>query len=138
MADLSDDEFEAAEACGREKMKAEPRAMSARYDRETGRVVVELVNGCTYMFPVELAQELADEDDEALSDVVVDGAGFNLHWSGIGADLYVPALVAGVFGTRDWMAKKWARAAGSATSPAKAAASRANGVKGGRPRKQTG
>ncbi len=138
MADLSDAEFEAAEARGREKMKAEPRATSARYDRETGRVVVELVNDCTYMFPVELVQELAGADDEALSDVVVDGVGFNLHWSAIDADLYVPALVAGVFGTRDWMAKKWARTAGSATSPAKAAASRANGVRGGRPRKHAG
>lgn len=138
MADLNDAEFEAAEDRGREKMKVEPRATSARYDRETGRVVVDLVNGCTYTFPVELVQELAGADDEALSDVVVDGAGFNLHWSAIDADLYVPALVAGVFGTRDWMVKHWARTTGSATSPAKAAASRANGVRGGRLRKQAG
>lgn len=136
MVDLTDSGFEAAEARGREMVKSEPRAVAARYDRETGRVAVELANGCTYIFPARLAQELQGADDEALSGVLVDGAGFNLHWPAIDADLYVPALVAGVFGTRDWMAKEWARTAGRATTPAKAAASRANGAKGGRPRKK--
>ncbi len=98
-------------------------------------MVIELANGCTYIFPAQLAQELHGADDDALSGIVVDGAGFNLHWPAIDADLYVPALVAGVFGTRDWMAKEWARTAGRATTPAKAAVARANGAKGGRPRK---
>jgi len=136
MVDLTDSAFEAAEARGRKMVKSEPRAVAARYDRETGRVAVELANGCTYIFPAELAQELQGADDEALSVVAVDGAGFNLHWPALDADLYVPALVAGVFGTRDWMAKEWARRAGRATTPAKAAASRTNGAKGGRPRKK--
>jgi hypothetical protein len=39
--------------------------------------------------------------------------------------------MAGLFGTRSHMARR----AGQATSPAKAAAARANGAKGGRPRK---
>ena len=135
MVDLTDAGFEAAEARGRKMMESEPRATAARYDRETGRVAVELANGCTYIFPARLAQELHGADDEALSGIVVDGAGFNLHWPAIEADLHVPALVAGVFGTRDWMAKQWARTAGRAKTPAKAVASRANGAKGGRPRK---
>lgn len=136
MDDLTDAGFEAAEARGREMMKSEPRAIAAHYDRKTGRVTVELANGCTYIFPAQLAQELRGADDEALSSVTVDGAGFNLHWPAIDADLHVPGLVAGVFGTRDWMAREWARMAGRATTPAKAAASRANGMKGGRPRKR--
>jgi hypothetical protein len=61
--------------------------------------------------------------------------GFNLHWPTLDVDLYVPALVSGIFGTRDWMSKQLARVAGQAKSPAKAAAARANGAKGGRPRK---
>lgn len=138
MAELTDAEFEAAEARGREKMKTEPRAASARYDRETGRVVVELVNGCTYIFPAQLDQELHGASDDDLAEVEVDGVGFNLHWPSLDADIYVPALIKGIFGTQKWMAKEWARTAGSATSPAKAAASRANGAKGGRPRKQAG
>ena len=135
MVDLTDSGFEAAEARGRKTVKAEPRAVAARYDRETGRVAVELANGCTCIFPAELAQELQGADDEALSGVAVDGAGFNLRWPALEADLHVPAPVAGAFGARDWMAKEWARRAGRAATPAKAAASRANGAKGGRPRK---
>ena len=138
MAELTDAELEAAEARGEEAMRTEPRAASARYDPETRRVVVELVNGCTYVFPAELAQELHDADDEALAGVVVDGAGFNLHWPALDADLYVPAIVAGVFGTREWMARAWAQEAGRTSTPAKAEAARRNGAKGGRPRKRTG
>ena len=138
MAHLTDAEFDAAEARDREKMRTEPRAAAARYDAETGRMVIELVNGCTYIFPAQMAQELHGADDAALAEVVVDGAGFNLHRPRLDADLYVPATVAGVFGTKAWMAREWAREAGRATPPAKAAASRTNGAKGGRPRKQTG
>ena len=114
MAELTDAELEAAEARGEEAMRTQPRAASARYDPDTGRVVVELVNGCTHIFPAALAQELHGADDEALAGAVVDGVGFNLHWPALDADLYVPALVAGVFGTRDWMAREWARTAGRA------------------------
>ena len=138
MAQLTDAEFDAAEARGREKMQTEPRAAAARYDPETGRVVIELANGCTYIFPAQMAQELHGADNAALSEIIVDGEGFNLHWPRLDADLYVPATVAGVFGTKAWMAQEWAREAGRSSSPTKAAASRANGAKGGRPRKQTG
>jgi hypothetical protein len=73
-----------------------------------------------------------------LAGVEVDGLGFNLHWPALDVDLYVPALVAGIFGTRAWMTRELARVAGQAKSPAKAATSRSNGAKGGRPRKTAG
>ena len=136
--DEFDAQFDAAEARGRERAGTEPCAKAARYDPETRRVVIELANGCAYIFPVALSQELHGADDARLAEIVVDGAGFNLHWPRLDADLHVPRLVAGVFGTRDWMARDWAREAGRATSPAKAAASRANGARGGRPRKRAG
>jgi hypothetical protein len=50
-------------------------------------------------------------------------------------DLYVPALVSGIFGTQAWMTRELARIAGRKTSAAKASAAHANGTKGGRPRK---
>lgn len=135
MADPFDAQFEAAEALGRKLFETEPRAASVSYERATGRVIVDLVNGCTYMFPANLVQDLQGADDDALANVQVDGLGFDLYWPELDADLHVPALVAGIFGTRDWMTKELARRAGQAKSPAKAAASRANGSKGGRPRK---
>ena len=135
MASITETELKAAEARGRELLEREPRALAAHYDRATGRVVIELANGCLYAFPAQLAQGLRGASDDDLAKVIVDGVGFGLHWPVLDADLYVPALVAGVFGTRAWMARELARMAGRTTSPAKAAAARVNGAKGGRPRK---
>lgn len=133
---VSDDDLKHAEAEGETMLATEPRATAARYDRPTGRVVVELTNGCSYAFPPVLVQDLQGATAEQLNDVRVDGLGFNLSFPALDADLYVPALVSGVFGTRAWMTQALARAAGQRTSPAKAAAARANGAKGGRPRKR--
>lgn len=66
--------------------------------------------------------------------VEIAGAGFGLHWPNLDADLSLPSLLAGRFGTQAWMSEL-ARRAGSISSPAKAAAARVNGAKGGRPRK---
>ncbi|MDQ0423342.1 hypothetical protein J2045_004394 [Peteryoungia aggregata LMG 23059] len=135
MADFDERQFDAAEARGRAILETEPRAVAARYDAETGRVVLDLANGCTYAFPTVLVEDLQGAATEALASVEVDGLGFNLHWPDLDVDLYVPALIAGVFGTKAWMTRELARRAGQVTSEAKAAAARANGTKGGRPRR---
>ena len=131
----TDAEFSDAYARGQEMLASEPRASAARYDEATEQVTVDLVNGCTYKFPPHLVQGLSDATSEELARIEVQGRGFNLHWPKLDLDLYVPALVSGVFGTQDWLVKALARHAGRSTSPAKAAAARANGAKGGRPRK---
>ncbi|HEY2615874.1 MAG TPA: DUF2442 domain-containing protein [Acetobacteraceae bacterium] len=116
-------------------LATEPRAAAARYDRKTGRVVIELTNGCSYAFRATLVQDLQHAGADELADVRVDGHGFNLNFPALDVDLYGPALVSGIFGTRAWMAWELARIAGRKTSLAKASAARANGAKGGRPRK---
>lgn len=131
MAELTDVQIDAALGRGRSAAIHEPRAASARYDGELGRVVVELTNGCSFAFPARLAQGLEAATEEQLAQVEILGAGYGLHWEALDADLIVPGLLAGLFGTKAHMA----RLAGQAKSPAKAAAARANGVKGGRPRK---
>ncbi len=136
MDSLTDAEFKMAEARGQAMLEVEPRATAARYNRDTGRVTVDLVNGCTYVFPAHLVQDLESASHDDLANIEVDGVGFNLHFPKLDADLYIPALVAGVFGTRNWMYKALARRAGRSKSPAKTAASRSNGTKGGRPKKQ--
>ena len=52
----------------------------------------------------------ADAPPDELGDIHVDGEGFNLHWPALDVDLYVPGLVAGVFGTVDWTKRALARA----------------------------
>ena len=43
--------------------------------------------------------------------LLFDGFGFNLHWPKLEVDLYVPALVSGIFGTQAWVASEFARQA---------------------------
>lgn len=94
-------------------------------------MVVELTNGCTFTFPPRLAQGLGRATTDQLALVEVLGSGTGLHWEALDVDLSVPDLLAGLFGTKAYMA----RHAGQARSSAKAAAARANGAKGGRPRR---
>jgi len=91
--------MDAAEAQGRTMLDG-PRAVSAQYEPATGRIVVELANGCAYSFPVHLVQDLQRASQEDLASVEVDGMGLNLHWPALDAGLLVPALVSGIFGTR--------------------------------------
>lgn len=135
MASATDAQLWAVEARGRRMLATEPRAAGAHFDRATKRVVIELMSGCAYAFPARLVQDLHGASEDDLSLIEVDWLGFNLHWARLDIDLYVPALVTGVFGTRAWMTRALARIAGQTTSPAKAAAARANGARGGRPRK---
>ena len=135
MSDISDAEITAARDRGEELARTEPRAATARYDGASGRVILELTNGCTFAFPARALQGLADASDRELAEVEVLGTGYGLHWETLDADFTVPGLLMGLFGTRAWMAREQARRAGAATSPAKAAAARENGKLGGRPRK---
>jgi hypothetical protein len=134
MAELTDTEIDAALERGRRVRATEPRATAARYDPRTGKMTAELTNGCTFIFPARLVQGLESATDEDLAAVEVFPQGHGLHWERPNVDISVPGLVNGIFGTRSHMA----RIAGKSTSPAKAAASRANGAKGGRPRKSAG
>ena len=77
---------------------------------------------------------IVDIDEESIAAVEVLPQGRGLHWEALDVDISLPGLVNGIFGTRAYMA----RFAGQSTSPAKAAAARANGAKGGRPRKAAG
>ena len=131
MAELTDAQIDAAAERGRIARLTDPRAANARYDRDAGRVIVELINGCVFAFPPRLAQGLEVATDDQLAAVEILGTGYGLHWEALDVDLSVPGLLAGLFGTRAFMARN----AGRATSPAKAAAARSNGAKGGRPRK---
>jgi hypothetical protein len=58
-------------------------------------------------------------------------SGFGLHFPRLDVDLWLPGLLEGVFGTREWMASRL----GARGGQAKARAARVNGKLGGRPRK---
>ncbi len=135
---MGDEEFErqykAAVKRGEQRMASKPSATSARYDERSNRIVVELNNGSTFIFPPELAQGLRDASANDLADVIVMPTGYALRWERLDADFTVIGLLAGIFGTKAWMSEL-GRKGGSARSEAKASAVRENGKRGGRPRK---
>ncbi|MFL5541811.1 MAG: DUF2442 domain-containing protein [Longimicrobiaceae bacterium] len=136
---LSDTELQAALERGREADRAEPRAVSARYNTADRRVVVELTNRCAFAFPADVAQGLRGASPAALAQVEVLAGGRALRWEALDVDLGVAPLLQGIFGTAAWMRElrsEMGRAGGRASTPAKASAARENGRKGGRPRKQ--
>ncbi|CAN5142618.1 DUF2442 domain-containing protein [soil metagenome] len=124
--------FNKATEQGRRLLARGPLATSARY--EAGRIHVELDNGCAFEFPVAHAEGLAGAKVADLRAIEISGSGLGLHWPKLDADLYVPGLVKGVLGTKQWMAQIGA-VGGSAVSAAKGEAARANGRLGGRPKK---
>ncbi len=135
MADNYEQHFVEAERCGRQSRAEEPRANAVLYDAASGRVLVELDNGCSFAFPARLAQGLENASDSDLAMGEILGAGYGLHWERLDVDLSVPGLLAGLFGTKAYMDRLRAARAGRATSALKAASARQNGAKGGRPRK---
>jgi len=112
-------------------------AVTARYDRRRSRIIVRLNSGLELAFPPALVEGLAASRPEDLADIEISPAGLGLRWPKLDADLYIPALLQGVVGSRRWMASKLGAAGGRVRSQAKAASSRANGRKGGRPLKTT-
>jgi len=133
---VSETEFKQAQARAAAKCQA-GRAVTAHYDRLAERVVVGLDNGVQFAFPVSSAEGLAGASPDDLSEIEISPAGLGLHWPKLDADVYVPALLQGVFGSKQWMAAQLGASGGKARTDAKSAAARENGRKGGRPRRAT-
>lgn len=130
----SDDDFDQAQR-RMTAPRAAGHAVGAHYDRRSSRIVVNLNTGIQLAFPAELAEGLAGASPQNLAEIEISPSGLGLHWPRLDADVYIPALLQGVLGSKSWMARQLGAKGGRARSQAKTAASRANGKKGGRPRK---
>lgn len=124
----------AARAHDRAERATGRRAESARYDRATGRVMLELSNGFVFGFPPGAVPGLARATADQLAQVELSPGGGALHWEALDADVSVPGLLLASVDRPDRL-RELARLAGRSRSAAKAAAARANGAKGGRPKK---
>jgi hypothetical protein len=130
---ISDASIELAYRRRDEQLATEPRAVGVRYHRADDTIIVEMNNGAALVIPRRLLQGLRDAMPDQLRGGLVAAGGTALTWPVLDVDFTVMALLRGVYGGRKWMSEL-ARHAGATTSPAKAAAARANGRKGGRPR----
>lgn len=113
-----------------------PTAITARYDRRIGRLVIDLSTGLSIAFKPRDAQGLEEAKPEQLAKIEISPSGLGIHFPDLDADLYLPGLLEDFLGSKTWMASQLGKTGGQSTSSSKAAASRANGKKGGRPKKK--
>lgn len=122
-----------ARARGRAAERAPSWPVAVRYRRAEDSIIVTLRSGFSLIVPRNKLTELKNASAKQLAQVELMGAG--LHWEELDVDIGVPGLIADAIGPNA-LATEMGRLGGSVTSKAKAAAARANGAKGGRPKKK--
>ncbi len=135
---LTDAEIRAQIPAARERAAAQRKrgmlAESARYDGRKQRVALELSSGFLFAFPVSAFDALRSATPSQLAAVRVHTSGMSLHWDVLDVDLSVPGLLLSAIGEKE-QRRQLASLAGKVTSAAKSKAARANGAKGGRPKR---
>lgn len=132
---VTNDEFRAANERSRRILKKTSPAVGARFDRKSGRIIVNLSSGVDVSFSPSDAEGLENATTSQLEVIEISPSGLGIYFPRLDADIYLPALLEGVLGSRKWMAAKLGASGGKSKSLAKKRASRANGQLGGRPRK---
>ena len=125
----------AARRRAQRSLREKPHAAFASVDTTNRMLHVRLINGCSFSIPVDAIQALRGIPDRDLEKVEVDSYGYGLRWDKHDMDLSVAGLARVALGGTNLLRAAGA-AGGSARTPAKAAAARANGRKGGRPRQR--
>jgi len=129
------EELKTANLKAQRRLRQTPAATAARYDRKSRRVEVKLGSGMELTFSPENVEGLENATPTQLSKIEISPSGFGLHFPKLDADIYLPALLEGILGSKKWMAARLGAVGGLKTSIAKKRAARANGKLGGRPRK---
>jgi hypothetical protein len=122
--EISDTAIQQAEQRMSQRMASTPRALAARYDRRVARIMVTLTNGLELAFPPHLAEGLAGAKPADLALIEITPTGLGLHWPRLDADLYVPSLLEGTFGSPRWMAALRTKSSAPAPIKGKPAGSR--------------
>lgn len=124
-----------ARARGQSHVADPSSVIDARYDAGADAIDLKFSGGGSMSIPRRLVPGLKRAAESKIEPIVVSPAGDALSWPSLDIDIYVPGLVERAFGTRLFAAST-GRLGGRRRSKAKAAAARANGAKGGRPRKR--
>jgi len=110
----------------------EPRALTVEHIPDLNLLIVGLSSQRRLVLPTEEVQGLDKATHQLIQKYKLIGRGTGISFPELDVDLYVPALIEGVYGNRRWMAQL-GKKGGRAKTEAKQLAARANGAKGGRP-----
>lgn len=100
---VSANEFHAGNKRALQRMARAVRAVSAKYDRRIGMVVVQLSSGLYLQFRPRDIQGMEHARPSDLREIVISPSGQGLYLPALDADVYVPGLLRGVLGSRAWM-----------------------------------
>lgn len=110
------------------------RAKAVWYDHASGYIMMLLTNERLFGVLSGSIPALSHAPPAQLALVELSPSGDGLHWEALNVDLSVPGLLIETL-KRSEIATAWAKQVGKIKSPERAKASRANGAKGGRPKK---
>jgi len=96
-------EFHAANKRALRRMAKTVRAVSAKYDRRIGMVVVQLSSGLYLQFRPRDIQGMEHARPSDLAEILISPSGLGLYVPALDADVYVQGLLRGLLGSRAWM-----------------------------------
>ncbi len=132
---VTSEQFRAATERAEERKRQYPQIVRAKYDSKLRQIILMLNSHAWFGFSPDNVQGLEGATTGQLKEMEISPSGFGVHFPQLDADVYLPALLQGHFGSKKWMAARLGAAGGSVKSKAKSAAARTNGKLGGRPRK---
>jgi len=127
--------YEAAYEAGDRLINSPGAILKGTYDAVRDEIVLSLRCKITIRIPRSLIPELAGAPARVLKRIRVSSMSNTIDWEDLDVGDWVPGLFSSIVGPT-WSAAAMGMIGGHSKSPAKAAAARRNGAKGGRPRKK--
>ena len=129
-------ELESAIKAGRRRRDHERRAASVRYDMKKDVIRIDLTDGVVVSLPRKMVEEFRSVPAEDMNELRISPAGYGIRLDTHDINISVHGLIAALVRPAD-MAASLGRLGGAARSDKKIESARANGAKGGRPKKES-
>ena len=129
-------ELDSAIKAGRRRRDHERRAASVRYDMKQDAIRIDLTDGVVVSLPRKLVEEFRSIPAEDMKELRISPVGYGIRLDTHDINISVHGLIAALVRPAD-MAASLGRLGGAARSDKKIESARANGAKGGRPRKKS-
>ena len=130
----TDAEMREAIRIARVRERTATKFVAAKYDRKSDSILADLSTGVTLSVPRSAILGFAKADPRLLSDIEIVGARETLWSDSVDDGVLIEQLIVIAAG-KEMLGSLGARINASKKSAARASASRANGTKGGRPKK---